>query len=51
MSIQQILRNRRAVRSCKAQEVETEKISALLEAAVWAPNDRQRLAIPGKRRF
>ncbi|MEK8130342.1 nitroreductase [Paenibacillus filicis] len=42
MSIVQALRSRRAVRNYEQREVEAEKINALLEAAVLAPNDRLR---------
>lgn len=36
------LKNRKAVRKFLPREVEPEKISKLLEAATWAPNDRLR---------
>ncbi|TYP71327.1 nitroreductase family protein [Paenibacillus methanolicus] len=42
MSITIALRKRRAVRQLLPTEVEEAKIRALLEAAVWAPNDRLR---------
>ncbi len=37
MSVMNILKSRRAVRNYEPKEVETEKITRLLEAAVWAP--------------
>ncbi|CAG7633958.1 nitroreductase [Paenibacillus allorhizosphaerae] len=42
MGIIQSLQQRRAVRSYEPREVEDDKISTLLEAASWAPNDRLR---------
>jgi nitroreductase len=42
MSILEALKNRRAVRNYIPKEVETEKIKALLDMAVLAPNDRLR---------
>lgn len=42
MSIISELKSRRAVRDYIEKDVEEEKINALLEAAVWAPNDRMR---------
>lgn len=42
MSVRQALQERRAVRNYLPKEVETEKIKALLECAVLAPNDRLR---------
>jgi len=42
MSVTQLLKERRAVRNYLPKEVETEKIEALLECAVLAPNDRLR---------
>lgn len=42
MTIQEALKNRRAVRNYLPREVETEKIKALLDCAVLAPNDRLR---------
>ncbi|MGG4498057.1 nitroreductase family protein [Brevibacillus reuszeri] len=42
MSVQDLLKNRRAVRNYIQKEVETEKIQALLDCAVLAPNDRLR---------
>lgn len=42
MSIFDLLKNRRAVRSYEPREVETAKIEDLLEVATWAPNDRLR---------
>ncbi|MCZ8515561.1 nitroreductase [Paenibacillus filicis] len=42
MSVLESLQKRRAVRNYLPREVETEKIKALLEAAVLAPNDRLR---------
>ncbi|MDF2681828.1 MAG: nitroreductase [Brevibacillus sp.] len=42
MSVRQLLKERRAVRNYLPKEVETEKIQALLECAVLAPNDRLR---------
>ncbi|MFD0692897.1 nitroreductase [Paenibacillus sp. GCM10027628] len=37
-----ILKQRRAVRNYEPREVEDSKLTTLLEAAVWAPNDRLR---------
>ena len=42
MSIISELKNRRAIRDYREQDVEDEKIKTLLEAATWAPNDRMR---------
>ncbi|MED4752783.1 nitroreductase [Brevibacillus choshinensis] len=42
MSVRQLLKERRAVRNYLPKEVETEKIQALLDYAVLAPNDRLR---------
>jgi nitroreductase len=42
MSVQEVLKQRRAVRNYLPKEVETEKIQALLDCAVLAPNDRLR---------
>ncbi|KIL38656.1 cobalamin biosynthesis protein CbiY [Gordoniibacillus kamchatkensis] len=42
MSIFELLKQRRAVRNYMPKEVEDDKIVRLLEAAVWAPNDRLR---------
>jgi nitroreductase len=42
MSIIEALKQRRAVRIYLPKEVEEEKIKQLLEAAIWAPNDRLR---------
>lgn len=42
MTMQETLKNRRAVRNYSPKEVETEKIQALLDCAVLAPNDRLR---------
>ncbi|PZE20445.1 nitroreductase family protein [Paenibacillus xerothermodurans] len=42
MSVMELLQRRRAVRNLTSAEVEDEKIHALLEAAVQAPNDRLR---------
>jgi nitroreductase len=42
MTVLDILKDRRAVRNYSSQEVETDKIIRLLEAATWAPNDRLR---------
>ncbi|WJQ80324.1 nitroreductase family protein [Brevibacillus brevis] len=42
MSVLEALKNRRAVRNYIPKEVETEKIQALLDCAVLAPNDRLR---------
>ncbi len=36
------LKKRRAIRQFEAREVEREKIEKLLEAAIYAPNDRMR---------
>lgn len=42
MSILETLKQRRAVRNYLPKEVEEDKIVRLLEAAIWAPNDRLR---------
>jgi nitroreductase len=42
MSVVDALRNRRAIRNYKIQEVEIEKIEQLLHTATLAPNDRMR---------
>ncbi|WP_373228678.1 nitroreductase [Cohnella sp.] len=42
MNIAETLKERRAVRNYLPLEVETAKITKLLEAATWAPNDRLR---------
>ncbi|TGV29803.1 nitroreductase, partial [Mesorhizobium sp. M00.F.Ca.ET.186.01.1.1] len=42
MSVVETLKERRAVRNYIPKEVETEKIQALLDCAVLAPNDRLR---------
>src|ERR1700694_5842830 len=42
MTVLETLKDRRAVRNYLPLEVETEKITKLLEAATWAPNDRLR---------
>ncbi len=42
MSVLEAIKTRRAVRNYLPKEVETEKIKALLDTAVWAPNDRMR---------
>ncbi|MGK5507017.1 nitroreductase family protein [Brevibacillus formosus] len=42
MSVLEALKSRRAVRNYIPKEVETEKIQALLDCAVLAPNDRLR---------
>ncbi|SEB13772.1 Nitroreductase [Thalassobacillus cyri] len=42
MTIIEKLKSRRAIRNYETRDVEDEKIMKLLEAAVWAPNDRMR---------
>lgn len=42
MNVLEALKERRAVRNYLPLEVETDKITKLLEAATWAPNDRLR---------
>lgn len=42
MTVLEALKDRRAVRNYLPLEVETDKITKLLEAATWAPNDRLR---------
>lgn len=42
MNVLQVLKERRAVRNYLPLEVEVEKVTKLLEAATWAPNDRLR---------
>jgi nitroreductase len=42
MTVLQTLKDRRAVRNYLSIEVEADKITKLLEAATWAPNDRLR---------
>jgi nitroreductase len=42
MTVIETLKARRAVRNYLPREVETDKISQLLDAATWAPNDRLR---------
>ncbi len=42
MTVMEALKGRRAIRNYEPRELEREKIEKLLEAAVWAPNDRMR---------